>query len=116
MARRDVGIVPLPVACVNRIGGRCRKTGSPWGWSGDAARRLIRAGAECPSIAQLERMRMLSHRRTSLMVMEYLKQNSTIPLPLLPTEATTVEEAQLAAASRLVDSTSNRHGRAAGAE
>lgn len=75
------------------------KPGAPWGWSGDAARRLSRAGAECPSIAQLERMRMLSHRCTSLMVMEYLKQNSTIPLPLLPTEATTVEEVQLAVAS-----------------
>lgn len=75
------------------------KPGAPWGWSGDAARRLINAGAECPSIAQLERMRMLSHRRTSRMVMEYLKQHSAIPLPTLPVEATTEAEAQIATAA-----------------
>ena len=92
------------------------KPGAPWGWSGDAARRLSRAGAECPSIAQLERMRMLSHRCTSLMVMEYLKQNSTIPLPSYLPRQRQLKKCNSPSHLRLMDSTSNRHGQAAGAE
>jgi hypothetical protein len=52
--------------------GDAGKFGAPWGWSGDAARQLSAVGAVCPDEAALERMRMLSHRRTSIAVMERL--------------------------------------------
>lgn len=73
------------------------KEGAPWGWSGDAARHLSAAGAVCPTLAELEGMRMLSHRRTSLKVMEYLKRTTNIPMPALPAEAATETEVERAA-------------------
>lgn len=67
-------------------GGEARGEGAPWGWSGDAARRLTMAGAECPDTDALERMRMLSHRRTSIAILRRLADMGTVPVPYLPLE------------------------------
>ncbi len=47
----------------------------PWGWSEDAARQFIQAGVSpggLPSSQSLERMRQLSHRRTSVEILRML--------------------------------------------
>ncbi|WP_295728904.1 hypothetical protein [uncultured Muribaculum sp.] len=73
-------------------GADARGTGVPWGWSGDAARRLVMAGAECPDMDALERMRMLSHRRTSIAILERLAGIGVVRVPYVPMEVRSVEE------------------------
>ena len=63
---------------------------SPWGWSLDAARQLRQWGAPesaLPDLRRLEALRALSHRRTSIALLRALG------FPVLPVEASTVEEA-----------------------
>lgn len=47
----------------------------PWGWSADAVRQFAAAGIgreALPSAAEIERLRMLSHRRTSVEILQAL--------------------------------------------
>lgn len=77
------------------------KVGAPWGWSGDAARQLSAVGAVCPDEEALERMRMLSHRRISVEVINRLAvAMPDVQLPTPPIEARSVDE--LAEAARQV--------------
>lgn len=82
----------VAIAGMDGDGSLAGYVGEPWGWSGDAGRRLAAYGAQCPTLEQLERMRQLSHRRTSLQVMRRLKAEVAVPLPPLPVEATSLAE------------------------
>ena len=65
---------------------------SPWGWSPDAARRFGKFGVDpslLPSPARLDAIRSLSHRRTSLAILEAMGT----PKEWLPLEARTANEA-----------------------
>lgn len=84
-------------ACTPQIAAQataCR----PWGWSAAARNRFLKAGvseAILPSMADVEAVRQLSHRRTSIQILSALK---AIPgmnlLPELPVEITTLDEAE----------------------
>lgn len=64
----------------------------PWGWSLDALRQLTNAGvgnnALIPS-SQIEGIRQLSHRRTTIEILSRLNETLTFQLPPLPFEAKT---------------------------
>lgn len=68
----------------------------PWGWSLDAARQLIAAGIPesiIPDDKDVACLRQLSHRRTSVTVMQKLRDRLSCVLPPLPFEA--VESVQV---------------------
>lgn len=63
---------------------------APWGWSAAARRLFVKAGvadAALPSDDTIARMRALSHRRTSVAILQ------AVGWPQLPVEAATVEAA-----------------------
>lgn len=65
---------------------------SPWGWSLAARRRFLDAGlgeASLPSPARIERLRLLSHRRSSITLLRGIG----FPAEKLPAEADTVSQA-----------------------
>lgn len=70
----------------------------PWGWSLDAARQMARAGftENLPSDAEIERLRNLSHRRSSIHILEALNAAGLepFPVPMETTEAEAVIEAE----------------------
>lgn len=64
----------------------------PWGWSLYTRRRFISAGADeklCPTDETLERIRQLSHRRTTIAIHRAIGT----PDSLMPVEAATTEDA-----------------------
>ena len=73
--------------------------GAPWGWSHDAKRQLKETGCDVIDDNRIEKIRQLSHRRTSINILEKLNEASVLPLPPLPKEIFTVEEARHIAAS-----------------
>lgn len=74
-------------------------TGMPWGWSHDAKKQLIPTGCDVISDDSIERIRMLSHRRTSITILERLKSSGVfIPAPL-PEEVFSIEDACVVADS-----------------
>lgn len=70
----------------------CGVVGAPWGWSHDACRILRSAGASAIDDGRVERMRMLSHRRTSAEIMLKLSDMLDIKLPPVPREVASVSE------------------------
>lgn len=67
----------------------------PWGWSHDARRQLIKAGVSDSILHNddtLNKLRRLSHRHTSLLVMQQLKQRLPFSIPPLPIEALSPDE------------------------
>lgn len=57
----------------------------PWGWSANASRQMLAAGASpaiMPDAATLEQHRLLSHRRTAAMLLEELRRR--MPEYMLP--------------------------------
>lgn len=60
--------------------------GAPWGWSYDSACKLSAAGAQVPGRSVIERIRMLSHRRTSIEILKLLENKVDFSLPPLPVE------------------------------
>lgn len=57
----------------------------PWGWSADAVRQFEAAGvpsAQLPDAAAIERMRQLSHRRSSIRLLEALQWSGPHPVEL----------------------------------
>ncbi|MCM1093064.1 MAG: hypothetical protein NC421_03840 [Lachnospiraceae bacterium] len=75
---------------VDAVTSACGASGAPWGWSFDAARRLSVAGAVVPDAAMLEKMRGLSHRRTTLDVLSRLAGLTAFSGITLPVEAADV--------------------------
>lgn len=75
---------------VDVVTSACGATGAPWGWSFDAARRLSGAGAVVPDAAMLEKMRGLSHRRTTLEILSRLAGLAPFSGVALPVEAVDV--------------------------
>lgn len=69
---------------------------SPWGWNASLRAQLIRQGVAeelLPSKAQIEVIRMLSHRRTSAVLLSQLRQlSANAPLTGEAIECQTVEE------------------------
>jgi len=65
-------------------------TGAPWGWSFDAACRLSSAGAVVPDSVALEKIRELSHRRTTAGVLSRLAEVAGFSGMTLPVEAADV--------------------------
>lgn len=64
----------------------------PWGWSADAVRQFVRAGvpaSRLPDAEAIDRMRSLSHRRTSIAILEALGERD-----LLPAEFTDISDVQ----------------------
>lgn len=64
----------------------------PWGWSMHVRRKFINAGmheAFLPSPSQIETIRALSHRRTTILIHKALNA----PQHLIPIEATSIENA-----------------------
>ncbi|MCM1356782.1 MAG: hypothetical protein NC212_10310 [Staphylococcus sp.] len=56
---------------------------APWGWSADARRQFVRAGVGSdilPSESAINRMRELSHRRSSIKILRELDGDYPIPL------------------------------------
>lgn len=68
----------------------------PWGWSLNACRQFIDAGAPrqllADKISQTETHRQLSHRRSSVTINRSLAEASLPGLPPAPVEATTLNE------------------------
>lgn len=66
--------------------------GMPWGWSYDSANVLSSAGATCPDDEQIERIRLLSHRRTASEIARRLREglNFDIPAPAVECRTMTV--------------------------
>ena len=94
----------FPALCGISAATKCSTSyhGAPWGWSGDAARYLKEAGATVPSTGQLEKMRQLSHRRTSIAVMQHL--HNAMPqyaLPPVPEEITSIGQLKEACRSAI---------------
>ncbi len=81
----------LDVAPVSRC---CGAVGAPWGWSCDACRTLRSAGASVIDDEQVERLRMLSHRRISVEIMSGLSEMLDIKLPPVPRVVTSVAEVE----------------------
>ena len=67
--------------------------GAPWGWSKYSREVLRRAGvANLPSDEEIERMRNLSHRRTSIILSDMLNAQFGITTPTEPFEVSSREE------------------------
>lgn len=79
---RDFGLNVRPVAKSDLRD----VVGAPWGWSYDSACKLAAAGAQVPARSVIDQIRMLSHRRTSLKILELLKNKVGFSLPSLPVE------------------------------
>lgn len=60
--------------------------GSPWGWSDDAVRQLVGAGASIPSWVDTEKLRELSHRRITIGIMKRLAERDFPGIPPIPCE------------------------------
>lgn len=69
---------------------------APWGWSLDAKRQFLRAGVSIglPSNEEISKIRDLSHRKSSLKILQNLNQNlgENFPLPQVYTDARKVME------------------------
>ena len=66
---------------------------SPWGWSQDACRQLSESGIEVLlNDEHIERLRQLSHRRTTIAVMTRLRERLTFDMPDVPYEARCAED------------------------
>lgn len=66
---------------------------APWGWSAESRQRFLKAGVNpllLPSEIAIANIRMLSHRRTGILLLQQLQKIA--PLPELPIEITSVEE------------------------
>ncbi|MEG1522942.1 MAG: hypothetical protein RR455_10835 [Bacteroidales bacterium] len=66
---------------------------APWGWSAASRQRFLKAGIDSsvlPAEARIAHIRMLSHRRTGILLLQQLQQE--VALPELPVEITSVEE------------------------
>ncbi len=77
-------LVGLPVACVR-----------PWGWSKALCHRLLKLGINpklLPGGQALERMRQLSHRRMSKVLLEGLRQELGAPIGIMPVEIGSQDE------------------------
>lgn len=64
----------------------------PWGWSLDALRQLTNAGVDNNALishSQIENIRQLSHRRTTIEILSKLNESLSFQLPPLPFEAKT---------------------------
>ncbi len=64
----------------------------PWGWSLDALRQLKEAGIDNNALIptyQIEEIRQLSHRRTTIDILSRLNEFLSLQLPPLPIEAKT---------------------------
>ena len=90
--RKDFPLAANPADCVDQS-----FVGAPWGWSVAAARRLHSAGATVPSPDTLRHIRMLSHRRTSIRIIESLRQLLPFAIPPTPVEAFSMAEIEQAA-------------------
>lgn len=67
----------------------------PWGWSKDALCRFVDAGispALLPTAQQLDYLRLLSHRRTSITLQNLLSRELPFELPPQPIECRSVSE------------------------
>ncbi len=85
--------LPLEAQLLDGNNGAVGYAGMPWGWSHDAKKQLISTGCDVISDDRIERIRMLSHRRTSIVILEKLRDVCvSVPAPL-PKEVFTVEEA-----------------------
>lgn len=71
------------------IGATAGLDGAPWGWSRDARRLLADSGCRVPTVEYVDTLRTLSHRRTSLSVLQLLGVDEA----LLPVVATTADDA-----------------------
>ncbi len=70
-------------------------TAMPWGWSLDARRQLLDAGVPETALIyseKIEKLRQLSHRRTTIEVMKALKERLSFDIPPLPLEAFSGED------------------------
>lgn len=64
-------------------GGNSRLVPSPWGWSADACRRFESAGVPAtllPGRDAVERMRALSHRRSSISLLSEMNRSDLLPV------------------------------------
>ncbi len=78
LLRRRYGLAGCAAA-----GGCGRLVPAPWGWSADAVRQFEGAGVDStllPTTAQVERMRMLSHRRSSIILLRSMGRDDLLPL------------------------------------
>lgn len=67
----------------------------PWGWSLDAMKQLSNAGVDDNAlipISQIENIRQLSHRRTTISILSKLNELLPFQLPPLPYEATSAND------------------------
>lgn len=84
----------------------------PWGWSPDAKRQFLNAGVReeiLPSDAEIERMRLLSHRRMSIEIISRL--NGDYPIPIETTDADEVVERERATPGCFIKSPWSGSGR-----
>ena len=65
--------------------------GSPWGWSCDSMMTLKNVGAVVPDEMHIECIRQLSHRRTTIDVMNKLHQMLDFEIADVPVEADSIE-------------------------
>ena len=68
---------------------------SPWGWSPYAAAKFVAAGVNnsvLPDEAQLQRLRQLSHRRTTIDIVTKLKARLPFDVLKEPVEAKTIDD------------------------
>lgn len=74
----------------------CDAIPDPWGWSADAVRIFASAGVgadSLPSDRDIESMRMLSHRRTSILMLREMERDDLLPLETSdPQEAVAMEQ------------------------
>ncbi|MCM1020869.1 MAG: hypothetical protein NC343_01685 [Muribaculum sp.] len=66
--------------------------GSPWGWSYDSANIMRQAGSISLTDVEVERIRQLSHRRTSIIINNSLRGLLSFPLPASAKECHTMSE------------------------
>ena len=62
----------------------------PWGWSKHVCQQFIDSGINkslLPTTEQLDKMRMLSHRRITIEISKYLQEQALISNPTIPFEA-----------------------------
>ncbi len=66
--------------------------GMPWGWSYDSAAMLTAVGAECPSEAEIQNIRQLSHRRTASVIAKKLATMLPFAIPSPAVECGCIEK------------------------
>lgn len=68
---------------------------SPWGWSDNACQQFISAGIPSniiPEKGKIDKIKDLSHRRTSIRIMTRLKEMLDFKIPATPIEAHTIHD------------------------